>query len=886
MRPLSRLVSLWRTLFHRDRLERELDDELRAAVDTLADRYATDGMSPKVARLRADAALGGVERVKRDVWNERVGARLDALLLDLRYAWRGVLKAPGFTAVIVVTLALGIGANTAMFSIVRSMLLQPLPYRDADRLIFVWLGRTEVGYRGPLSGPDLRDLRQGTTSFEDFGGIWASSTVTLTGDGDPEQLRAALVTSNFFDVLGATSALGRTFRAEDSGPGAEPSILLGWELFQRRFGADPAIVGRKIDVNDTRATVIGVMPQDFRLLLPADASVPDRLQAFVPFWPDLESGPRGNLFLRVVGRMRPGVPLAQARDDVARLAEETSRALGRRRALTAIGLQDDDVREIRGPLMALFGGVALLLLIACVNVASLLVARASSRTGEIALRLALGVSSGQLVRLFLVEGLLLTLLGGVAGAIVGYGGLRLLLALAPASLSRLETTRMDPAVFAFGLAVSIVAGLLFSLAPRAERIQGHAAGHPLQALRGSSAAAGRRIRTVLVGVQIALSVVLIVGAALLVRTFVEVLRVDPGFTADRLLTFRIAVPDRYDHGAAFNSFASELRQRLAALPGVTKVGAISHLPYDGMPNWSLLYSRETVLPPDSPNADTRAISPELFEMLGVELVAGRFFTEDDDDPRNPVAIVDERLARELWPGADPLLQQISTSVAGMNADIGAPTARLSVVGVVRHLRLRSLVEDFRPQLFLPWRIAQRNPVAVVVGTVRDQASLAADIRRAVAALDSRVAIYDVRPMQAYVTEARSMRGFTMMLAAAFALSALALTAVGVYGVLAYSVTRRRHEIGVRRALGETTGRTMRGIFREGMLVAAAGCACGLVVALLTARLLQGQLYLVHPRDPVAYGVAVALIFAVAALACWLPARRATIISPLDALRSG
>jgi putative ABC transport system permease protein len=289
-----------------------------------------------------------------------------------------------------------------------------------------------------------------------------------------------------------------------------------------------------------------------------------------------------------------------------------------------------------------------------------------------------------------------------------------------------------------------------------------------------------------------------------------------------------------------------------------------------MPNWSLLYSRETVLPPDSPNADTRAISPELFEMLGVELVAGRFFTEDDDDPRNPVAIVDERLARELWPGADPLLQQISTSVAGMNADIGAPTARLSVVGVVRHLRLRSLVEDFRPQLFLPWRIA----------------SLAADIRRAVAALDSRVAIYDVRPMQAYVTEARSMRGFTMMLAAAFALSALALTAVGVYGVLAYSVTRRRHEIGVRRALGETTGRTMRGIFREGMLVAAAGCACGLVVALLTARLLQGQLYLVHPRDPVAYGVAVALIFAVAALACWLPARRATIISPLDALRSG
>ncbi|HSC26159.1 MAG TPA: ABC transporter permease, partial [Vicinamibacterales bacterium] len=359
---LPRIRSLWNTLAHRDRLDLELDDELRAAVETLAARFVREGLDPQSARRAAARQLGGVERVRDEVRATRIGAGLDAFLLDLRYAWRGLRKAPWLTAVVTITLALGIGANTAIFSVVHAMLLKPLPYREADRLAFIWLDRTStsatmsgLGYpRGPMSGPDLRDLRERTRTFDAFGGIWASGTIALTEGGEPEQLRGALVTTNFFDVLGVTPALGRSFRPEDATADGTQAIVIGWELFLRRFGGDPTAIGRRIKVNDNFATIVGVLPRDFRLLLPTDAAVPDRLQAFAPFWPDLEGGPRRNLFLRVVGRMRPGVTIDQARDDVAEVSQVVTRELGSQRSFTAIALQDDGVREIRGPLLALF----------------------------------------------------------------------------------------------------------------------------------------------------------------------------------------------------------------------------------------------------------------------------------------------------------------------------------------------------------------------------------------------------------------------------------------------------------------------------------------------------------------------------------------------------
>jgi putative ABC transport system permease protein len=880
---LPRVRSLWNTLAHKDRLDRELDEELRAAVETMAERYRSEGMNPAAARRAAARELGGVEGLRDEVREARIGAGIDALVLDLRYAWRALRKAPGFTAVIIITLALGIGANTAIFSVVHAMLLKPLPYRDADRLAFIWLDRTatnvtlsSLGYpRGPMSGPDLRNLRDGTRTFSDFGGIWASGTIALTEGGEPEQLRGALVTTNFFQVLGVETALGRTFRPEDTGAETQ-AIVIGWDLFQRRFGGDPSVVGRRIKVNDNFATVVGVLPRDFRLLLPTDAATPDHLQAFAPFWPDLEGGPRGNLFLRVVGRLRPGVTIEQGRDDVAAVSRALSKELGSQRTFTTVALQDDSVREIRGPLLALFGGVAILLTIACVNVAGLLIARAASRSKEIALRIALGASRGRLLRQALVEGSLLTLLGATAGIFVGYAGLRALLALTPESLSRLDASRIDPTVLAFTLGTAVVWGLLLSLAPLAELFKANA-GRSLQRHSRTTAAPVRyRARAALVVGQIALSVILLVSAALLVRAFVEVLRVDPGFHSDRQLTFRTLVPRE--------TFVREVLEKVSGLPGVTGAGAFSHLPYDDLPNWALPYSVSSPVPADAPMIDARAISPGLLEALGVQLVDGRLFTDHDKDPDSPVVIVDDKLARLLGLERGAVGRTLFVNSAGGRRLDGA-SRRLTIVGVVRHLHLRSIVDDQLPQLFVPWQLAQRNPMAFVVRTSGDPLAIAPAIRATVASLDKRLAIYDVRPMTDYVESARATRRFTVMLAAAFAATALVLTCVGVYGVLAYAVALRRHEFGVRRALGADTRQVLREVIREGAGFAIAGCAGGLAGAFAAGQLLQSQLYGVHPRDPVSYGVAVTLILVGAVAACGIPAWRASTVSPMDALRS-
>jgi putative ABC transport system permease protein len=883
----TRIRSLWNTLVHKDRIDRDLDDELQASVRTLTDRYVSQGLSPDAARreaVRALVGMGSVEHVNAEVREVRIGAGLDASLLDLRYAWRTLVKARGFTTVIVLTLALGIGANTAIFTVVHAMLLEPLPYRDPDRLAFIWLDRGDVGYpRGPLSGPDLKDLREGSNAFEELGGIWATGSVRLAGDGDPEQLRGAFVTTNFFDMLGAVAALGRTFRPEDSAPGARPTVLIGWDLFQRRFGGDASIVGRQVLLNEESTTVIGVMPATFRLLLPMDSSVPDRLQVWVPFWPDLESGPRGNLFLRVVGRLRPGATIARARAQVSAVAERINRDQRTRRAFTVVGLQDDDVREIRGPLIALFAGVGILLMIACVNVASLLVARAASRVRETAVRLALGASRGRLVRQSLIEGMVLTTLGCAAGLLAGYLALRGILALTPESLGRLALSEVDATVLVFTLAISLFWGLLFSLAPTVELFKADPA-RSLQSGQGAmgrhTGATGYRTRTTLVIVQVALSVVLLVSAGLLARAFAALLRVDPGFETDRRLTLRVAIGgSRYPSTEALLAGSAELQRRLAALPGVASVGAMSHLPYDDLPNWGLTYDRGPAAAKGTRSfATTRSVTPGLFETLGVQLLDGRFFTNDDKDAKDLPVIIDDTMAARLWPGGSAVGQQFVIGQA-------EPNRRAHVVGVIRHLKLRSLVDDVIPQIFLPFNAWQRSPMAYVVRTERDPASLTTEVRAAVAAFDPQLPIFDVRTLDRYLDDARSIRRFTMQLAAIFAATALILTYIGVYGVLAYAVTIRRHEFGVRRALGADAARIIGEVIREGAGFAAIGCAAGLIGAIAAGELLRSQLYAVHPRDPMTYVTALTLILTGALIACWIPSYRATSVSPMDALRT-
>jgi putative ABC transport system permease protein len=881
MRILARLTGLWRTLFRKDALDRELDEELRAVAQTLADRHVAAGLSREAAERAALAALGGpagLIGVKASVRDGRLGAGLDALGLDVRQGWRSLRHTPRLTTLIVATLAVGIGATTAIFSVVRALLIEPLPYRDPDRLVFVWLDRREAGYpRTPLAGPDLRDLRQGSRTVEAFAAIWATGTIALSGDGDPEQLRSGLVTTNFFDLLGATPAIGRAFRAEDAAPGAHATVLLGWDLFQRRYGGDATIVGREILVNDRSTTVIGVMPPGFRLLLPPDSSVPDGLQAWQPFWPELETGPRGNLFLRVVGRLRPGVGLAEARADLDAVAAGIVREHGVPRRFTTVRLGDEAVRDLRGPVLLLFSGVGLLLTTACVNVAGLLVARAAARRRETALRLAIGASRLRLLRQALVEGLLLTGAGAIVGLAVGAGLLRALVALAPASLDRIRGADLDAAVVLFALAVSTAWGVLFTFAPAAELFR---TGEALAAqATGRSHAGGRyRTRAVLVVAQVALSVVLLVGAGLLVRAFVAVQRVDTGFAAVDRLTLKLALPERrYAETPAVLAADRELRRRLAQVPGVTGVGAMSHLPYDTLPNWALTFAPDgTTAREGHPSADTRAVTAGLLETLGARLVDGRTFTEDER-PDQPIVIIDDALARRLWPGRRAVGQTFQIGQAW-------PDRRVRVVGVVRHLRQRSLVEELTPQIFVPYQLWQRSPMAYVVRAERDLAAATPDVRAAIAAFDPALPLYDVRPLATFVEGARATRGFTMRLAAAFALAALALTCLGVYGVLTYAVTVRQREIGVRRALGAGTARVMGAIVREGVGLATAGAAIGIVAAWLGATLLAGQLYAVEPRDPVTFAAGLAIVLAATIGACVLPAHRAASISPMDALR--
>ena len=628
----SRLASVRSALFRRRRLEADLDDEVAGYLDALTERKIREGLAPAAARRAAAIEMGGVEPVKEQTRDARLGAGLESALRDARYAWRGLWKSPGFALATIATLGLGIGANTAIFSLVDAMLLSPLPYRDSSRLVFVWSDMSEAGYpRAPLSGPELADLRQRAKRFSGFGAIWAN-TASLTGEGDPEQLRIGLVTTDFFSVLGAEPALGRTFRAGDDAPGAPSTVLLSGPLWRRRFGGDPGIVGRRILYGGEPATVIGVMPDAFRLLLPPDSSVPDDLQAWSTFWPKMTEDPRGQQFLRVVGRLRPGVTLAQGKGEIDGIASQISRefpdygSAGRR--FDAVGLQADGVREIRPVLLALFGGVAILLLITCVNVAGLLAARAATRREEIALRIALGAGRVRLFRQCLAEGLVLAALGAAAGVAVAQAVLALLFAVRPESLHRIAAAKIDWSVLAFTGGTALLWGLLLSLAPLAEVLRTS----PISRLKRGGSAPRSRLRAALVVVQIALGVVLAVGAGLVARTFVRLLAVDPGFRSDHTLTFRLALPSsRYGKPEAFNAFSRRLEEELAALPGVEAAAAVSHLPFDHIPNWGGPYLSKPA-PDDgtAPMADYRAVTSGFFAAVGARLVAGRDFTESDD----------------------------------------------------------------------------------------------------------------------------------------------------------------------------------------------------------------------------------------------------------------
>jgi predicted permease len=887
MRHVHNLRHALRWFLRRTKLEEELDEELRFAAEELAARHEAEGLSPAAARRAAAIEIGGIEQVKEQVRDMRIGVGLETAFRDARFALRDLIRARAFSIAAVLTLALGIGGTAAIFSVVNALLLQPLPYRDADRLVFVWQDLTDAGYpRAPLAGPELADLRERSTLFDGFAGVWGNTT-TLTGEPEPEQLRIGLVTSNFFSLLGTAAAIGRTFDAGDAEEASPPAIVLSWELFQRRFGGDPSVIGRRIEVNRRPTTVLGVMPERFRLLLPPEANVPEQLDAFQLLNRGFEQGSRAQQFLRVIGRMEPGVDLRAAQAQVAEIARQVGREFrdyGPSGAVFyAVGLQDDGLRDVRPALLALFGGVGILLLIACVNVAGLLVTRAAARRHETALRLALGATRGRLARQCVADGLVLATVGGILGLLAAHGGLQTLLALRPASLSRIDTAHIDVNVLAFTTAIVLAWGLLFSLAPLSEMLRRNFVSAFQPRWQAGPSSLGYRTRAALVVLQVALSVVLLVNAALLLRGFMYLQRADIGFEAGHVLSFKLPYfsPTLRTPDAA-SAFSSELRCSFGALPGVKAVGGISHVPYDQVPNWGGPYLPEGQADVSSARiADTRSITPGFFEAVGATLVEGRDFTDADNGASRPVAIVDQRLAERAWPDQSALGKR-------MRADpmtSGVMSEWVTVVGVVRHLRHRRATAELNEQIYFPIAQAPRHPLAYLVRVEGEPAAAGAAIRDVVRKSAPHVPVFDMRPLADYVSDARATQRFTILLAGAFALVALLLACVGVYGVTAYSVALRRQEFGVRLALGARSGQLLGLVLGEGSRLALAGLAIGLAVGLVVAGLLRAQLVGVKPSDPVSYVLSVGVLMSAALVASWIPARRAMRANPLESLRA-
>jgi putative ABC transport system permease protein len=808
---------------------------------------------------------------------------MGTLWQDLRYGARMLRKNPGFTAIAVLTLALGIGANTAIFSVVYTVLLQPLPYPNADRLAIVWSIYGNEG-RAPASGPELVSLRERSRLFREFAGIWVQGGA-LTGEGEPERVKLGWVTSNFPSLLSARPQLGRFFLPAEQGSGAAPVVILSDGLWRRRFGANPQIVGRTVLLDGRSCTVVGVMPAGFKIAFPEGSSVPPDIEVYAPFAWDLASAPRDQAYIRTFGRLRSGVTFPQAQAEAeniaAQLRAEFNEYSELNLGLQVVPLQGDVVRNVRPALLALFGGVGLVLLIACANVANLLLSRATGRQKEITVRTALGAAPSRIIRQLLTESIFLSVLGGAAALVVGSWALKWLLALQPEGVLHLSSIELNFAVFGFTLAISVASGILFGLVPALEATRANL----VESLRegGRTTTAGkRRFPGLLVVCQVALGFVLLTGAGLMMRTFAALLRVDPGFDSSHVLTFQISLPSvRYPKPELAVTFVRELQRRLSALPGVQSAGAVSHLPFDDdLPNWYSYYWRDGA-PQQEQNtrmADHRSVLPGFFDSQSVAFVAGRNFDVSDEVSNRRVVIVDDTLAQQIWPNSSAVGKKLNIENGLFVRDVA------EVVGVVKHLQYHSLANQVRPQLFLPYPLAVRTNMAFVVRTTVAPQLLVEPIRQEVAKLDKDLPVAKIRPMEDYILKARTETLFITTLSGVLAGIALLLSSIGIYGVTSSAVLRRTNEIGIRMALGAQPPDVLNMVIRQSMMPVLFGALLGLVLSLAFTPLLGKLLFGVRPADPATFAVCSLVLFLAGLLACYIPARRATRVDPMVALR--
>ena len=803
---------------------------------------------------------------------------------DVRFAFRMLFKSPGFTLVVILTLGLRIGANSAIFSVIDAVLLRPLPYAQPDQLVKIWMHFTGIGLpkdQNWVSAPEFVDLRNLNRSFSHVAAI-SGESFNLKAGATPERVNGAAVSADFFSLLGVEPEGGRMFLPGEDEPGRENIVVLSHGLWTRRFGSDAGILGKPLIMNGRPFTVVGVAPASFEF--------PARAELWTPLAfskEDLGPDRRGNHGLEVIARIRPGISFEQAQSDMEavsrRMIEQNAGYPYERFQFRVImnQLLDETVGDIRTALWILMASVGFVLLIACANVANLLLARASAREREMAIRTALGAGRARVIRQLLTESVVLALLGFTAGVLLAHWGLGALLEIASVSFPRIAGAHIDARVLLFTALIALGTGMLFGLAPALQASRVHPDALKEGGRTATTGMAAQRLRRALVVAEIALSTMLLAGAGLLMKSFLRLQDVDPGFRPDGVLTLRISLPEnRYPEPARIRGFIRELLERTARLPGVESVGGVSALPLSGSSSSGTTTVDSRSVPSDkaTPEADWRVVTPGYFRAMGIRLIRGRFFDDRDTDGVAPVAIIDETMAKTYWPGEDPIGKRIHRG--------GTRSTRpwSTIVGVVGHVRYRTLEAQSRVQLYWPYAQDPVPYISLVVRTPLEPRSLAVEIQRKVLAIDPDQPISSVRTMQELLSDSVARRRFSMTLLALFAGVALLLAAVGIYGVISYTVTLRAHEIGIRVALGASRGGVLWLVLGQSLVLTVAGVFLGLAGSLLVSRVISGLLFNVRPTDPATFAIVAAFLAAVAALASLLPAGRASRVDPMVALR--
>lgn len=875
MTLLRRLRRRFRALAFRGDVERELTDEIQLHIELEQQKNERLGMSPDEARRAALVTFGGVERYKEEARDARGVRLVETVAQDLRYALRTMRKTPAFTAIVILTLGLGVGATSAIFSIVNAVLLRPLPYGNERSLVRLYSQVPDGTIdRFSVSIPDYLDYKARNHVFSDMA-MWLNSTMTLSDGGEPERLAAVVATDNLFSLMGVTPLHGRLFAPGESD---HPDVVvLSYGVLARRFGSDSTIVGRRVTLDGSAKTVIGVLPPNFRLYTrDVDVWAPVVIQQ-VPKYDH-----RANHLLRVIGRLRPGVTVADAQRDIRRIAATLATEYAREDegwSANVFSVRSEIVGELTRPLLILLTASALVLLIACINVANLQLTRSAGRGRELAVRRALGAARGRLITQMLIESLTYAAFGGLLGIALGIAGTRALVAAAPGGISRLDEVSLDGRVFAFAMAVALLTGILFGLWPAFRASNPQIGGNLRDGGRGSAGSMHAwRVRGALVVTELSLALTILVGAGLVLQSFRKILDLDLGIRTDNAVALRLTIPGRYAD-SAIAPFYRELQRGLAAVPGITAVSAADRAPAQG----SGASDGIRIVEHPEANASGKLMSqlsvvlPEYFRTMGMKLLTGRDFAWSDGES---VAIVNASAATRFWPGTSPLGQHVA--FGRRSTDSG-----LVVVGVVSDVRRGDITLPEEPMIYIPVATAPsfaRTMMVVVRGSLGTAATVSA-AKRAVHGLDPALPVYEMRTFTDIVGGAVAQPRLNATLLGAFAALALVLAAVGIYGVIAHSVTQRRQEIGVRVALGAQPGDVFRLVVRQGAVLAAAGLAIGLAASWLLTPVLRSWLYEIAPTDPLTF-VGVTIVLGVIALvATAIPARRATKVDPVLAMRA-